>query len=141
MQFYINADLDAAILMQWVIDWCAENGLGTELEEQAHRTELRCPRFALSRDADPDDAQSRREFAEYLRRDYGVTVSTAADLDGQLYSSCSDAQFADLIGYLLGKFGGDFFLWGEFDAWILCRKNGAISVADDWKELFSGLNI
>lgn len=137
MQFYINAELDAAILMQWVIDWCTENGLETVREEQAHGTRLRCPLFALCRDADPEDAQSRREFAEYLLHDYGITVSTAADLNGQLYSSCSNEQFSDLIRYLLGRFGGDFFLWGEFDAWILCRKKGGISVADDWKKVFS----
>ena len=138
MQFYLYADADAAEVLAWLAAYCTENGLPTELTEDAHATDFWCPRFVLGLYADPEEAQSRREFADFLLRDYGVTVRADAELDGQ-YSpaGCSEAQFADIIRYLLGKFDGDFFLFSEFYEWIVYRRDGTVFVHEEWAALFS----
>ena len=83
MQFFLYADIEAAVLLQWVIAYCEENGLKTELTEDEHGAHFWCPRFVLGLYADAEEAESRREFADFLLRDYGVTVRADADLDGQ----------------------------------------------------------
>lgn len=97
---------------------------------------LVCGKLWIDVDMDPEDAQSRREYAEEMQAVYGVRQNF--EMNGQLYSSCSETEFAAFIRWLQAKLPGDFFLGSEWEECILYRISGAPPqiVSEEWQPYF-----
>ena len=138
MQFYFSFDpnADPMELLELIAAYFTEQGFPAEktFDRGEHGLFIR-QKLCINTDSDPEDSESRRSFADFLKRDYGIR--TGIELNGQLYSLCSEQEFCDMVQYLLAHVKGDVFLYSEWDDMILVRCGEKLTIREDWQQYFS----
>ena len=138
MQFYLNFDPDTDPMLVLALIAGFFEGLGFPAEDTCFRGEnglFICQKLCIDTDTDPKDAESRREFADCLNRDYGIRTGT--ELDGQLYTLCSNQEFCDMIRHLLANVKGDVYIFSEWYDMILVRCGEKLTIHEEWQQYFT----
>ena len=133
MQFYFSFDpnADPMELLELIAAYFTEQGFPAEktFDRGEHGLFIR-QKLCIN-----TDSESRRSFADFLKRDYGIR--TGIELNGQLYSLCSEQEFCDMVQYLLAHVKGDVFLYSEWDDMILVRCGEKLTIREEWQQYFS----